>query len=74
MPQKGQKRDVTEALDLLKRETRLIVIDDGAGGVVSFFALTDQPRRELISILKNIDARTGRRDPSKRKAAKRGRR
>lgn len=64
---KGRKRDVTEALDLLKRESYVIVIQGPTGRATAYIGLAKPARTRLVAILKDIDARTGRRDPSKRK-------
>lgn len=64
---KGQKRDVTEILSVLKLSD---VVVNAAGTIVARVVPT-----HLFEVacrtLRDMDARTGRRDPSKRKNAKR---
>lgn len=55
----SNKRDVTRALVIINT---LRNVYDGSG--------TDDNFGELIQLLRDVDARTGRRDPSVRKAPK----
>jgi hypothetical protein len=71
---KGQKRDVTEALELLKQAGTIEMNYGGAKNVVVGRTLAVFSYDRLTKILKDIDARTGRRDPSKRKQPARTRR
>lgn len=57
MPKKGQKRDVTIAMEGLALAARALV---NVGTALEY----------AFETLKDIDARTGRRDPSKRKPAR----
>jgi hypothetical protein len=59
------KRDVSRALDIVNAG----VTDEARGETM--VAYTREQRAELRQILMDIDARSGRRDPSKRKSIKR---
>ena len=67
MPQKGQKRDVSRVINALQRS------DLVCNGQLQITArlLPNSLFLEVIDTLIDIDARTGRRDPSKRTPANR---
>lgn len=69
MPMKGQKRDASAVRDILVNASPLSVRHGRA--VVNCRIIGFKEWRRAVDILTDMDARTGRRDPSKRKNAKR---